>query len=375
MIAEPSSPSGVRYAAPNPRRALDRSGRLCKTSPLGKKGGSQKGKGKSKNKNKVKITLCLTSTGILMEGDLTTLRFFFAENRVDERYFSTIKPDFRPTLRIRVYNLQAMRLSWSTALALSLVIACLQKSGSSGYTASAQSLAEGSYDRHRQAAIQINDLAGRIHSEADASTYVSAIAVLFANDLPPAWTQHDIFQRLAHAEFDSIGKPPKLIPEQRIAGVWNQYVREIGAPDEALVNAAEIHNMRDGTLTAAQMMWSRGHQNIWTMPNAFAVTSEERVADGCRAVEAVRILHDLEQLFQNLSGARERLRKGIVPSEELEWRSAVVNSRPAQTTSLIVAHADTNPVRAAEQRYVQDHGSQVYQQLLTRLFNELFPPE
>ena len=67
MIAEPSSPSRVRYAAPNTWRALDRSGRLCKTSPLRKKGGSQKGKGK----NKVKITLCLTSTGILMEGDYT----------------------------------------------------------------------------------------------------------------------------------------------------------------------------------------------------------------------------------------------------------------------------------------------------------------
>jgi hypothetical protein len=74
MIAEPSSPSRVRYAAPNTRRALDCSGRLCKTSPLWKKGGSQKGKGK----NKVKITLCLTSTGILMEGDYTTLRFSFA---------------------------------------------------------------------------------------------------------------------------------------------------------------------------------------------------------------------------------------------------------------------------------------------------------
>ena len=268
-----------------------------------------------------------------------------------------------------------MRLSWSTALALSLVMACLQKSGSGGYTASAQSLADGSYERHRQAAIQINDLGGRIHSEADASAYVSAIAVLFANELPPAWTQHDIVQRIAHAEFDSIGKPPKLIPEQRIADVWNQYVREIGAPDEALVNVAEIHNMRDGTFTVAQMMWSRGHQTIWTMPNAFSVSSEGKVADGCRAVEAVRIMHDLEQLFQNLSSARERLRKGIVPSEALKWRSAVVNSRPAQTTSLIVARADTNPVRPAEQRYVQEHGAQVYQQLLTRLFDELIPSE
>ena len=273
------------------------------------------------------------------------------------------------------YTSEAMRLSWSIALSLSLVIACLQESGSTGYTTSAQSLAEGSYERHRQAAIEINNLAGQIHSEADASAYVSAIAVLFAKELPPAWAQQDILQRIAHAEFDSVGKPPKLIPEPRIADVWNQYVHEIGAPDEALVNAAEIHNMRDGTLTVAQIMWSRGHQTIWTMPNAFAVGSEGTVADVCRAVEAVRIMHDLEQFFQILSSARERLRKGIIPSEQVKTHSAVVNPRPAQTSSLIVTHANTNPVRPAEQRYVQDHGAQVYQQLLAHLFYELFPSE
>ena len=61
-IADPSSPSRVRCAAPTTRRALDRSGRLCKISPLGKKVGS----GKAKPKNK--ITFYLTYTGILMEG-------------------------------------------------------------------------------------------------------------------------------------------------------------------------------------------------------------------------------------------------------------------------------------------------------------------
>jgi hypothetical protein len=34
-----------------------------------------------------------------------------------------------------------------------------------------------------------------------------------------------------------------------------------------------------------------------------------------------------------------------------------------------------NPIRPAEQRYVQEHGSQAYQQLLRRLFDELFPPD
>jgi len=60
-LAESSSPSRVRCAAPNTWRALDCSGRLCKFSPLRKKGESQEGKDK--------IRIYLTSTGILMEGD------------------------------------------------------------------------------------------------------------------------------------------------------------------------------------------------------------------------------------------------------------------------------------------------------------------
>ena len=61
-IADPSSRSRVRCAAPNHRRALDRSGRLCKISPLGRKVSLRKGK------NKDKIRIYLTSTGILIEG-------------------------------------------------------------------------------------------------------------------------------------------------------------------------------------------------------------------------------------------------------------------------------------------------------------------
>ena len=262
-----------------------------------------------------------------------------------------------------------MRLSWSSALALSLMMTCVQEN------AGAQSPPESSYEAQRQAAIQINDLAGGIRSEADAAAYVSAIAVLFAKELPPAWTQRDVFQRIVRAEFNSVGKPPKLIPEQRIADIWNQYVREIGAPEEASVSVAEIHNMRDGTLTIAQMMWSQGRQTIWTVPNAFAVGSEGKVADGCRALEALRIMHDLDELFPNLSSARERLRKGIVLSEQLQRRSASATARPFQAGSLMIARAETNPVRVAERRYVQDHGPRVFQQLLIRLFDELFPPK
>jgi hypothetical protein len=151
-------------------------------------------------------------------------------------------------------------------------------------------------------------------------------------------------------------------------------VREIGAPDEAVVSVAEIHNMRDALSTVAQLMWARGSQTIWTMPNVYALGSDSKVADGCRAVEAIRVIHDLDDLFQNLRGARDRLRRGIVPSEEIKKR--VGDPHPqAHSAARLEAHADTNPIRPAERRYVQEHGSVANAQLLARLFDGLFPPD
>jgi hypothetical protein len=230
------------------------------------------------------------------------------------------------------------------------------------------------YEQHKQAAIRINELAGRIHSEADASIFVSEIAGLFAKELPPAWASGSIRQRVAHAEYESVRNPATLIPEQRIVEVWNQYVKEIGAPDEATVSVAEIHNMRDGSFTFGQLMWARGNQTIWTMPNGYAHGSDGKVAEGCRALEAIRVMHDLEDLFQNLRGARDRLRRGIVPSEEIKKRVGEPNPQPHGSVRL-EARADTNPTRPAEQRYVQEHGTVAYDQLLARLFDELFPAQ
>ena len=123
-----------------------------------------------------------------------------------------------------------------------------------------QQRARDEYEHHKQAAIRINDLAGRIQSEADASALVSEIAGLLAKELPPAWSSGSIRQRVAHAEYEAVRNPATLIPEQRIVDVWNQYVKEIRAPDDAIVSVAEIHNMRDGSFTVAQLMWARGTQ-------------------------------------------------------------------------------------------------------------------
>jgi hypothetical protein len=150
-------------------------------------------------------------------------------------------------------------------------------------------------------------------------------------------------------------------------------VKEIGAPDEAIVAVAEIHNMRDALSTVAQLMWARGNQTIWTMPNVYAFGPDGKLADGWRAPEAIRVIHDLEDLFQNLR-ARDRVQRGILPCEEVKKRAGDPNPQP-HSTARLEAHADTNPIRPAQRRYVQDHGSVAHAQLLARLFGELFPPE
>lgn len=258
-------------------------------------------------------------------------------------------------------------------LVFALIIAAPLQDNSAESQATMQQHAQDGYERHHEAAIRINDLAARIHSQADADAMISEIADLFDKELPPVWAMSIIRQRVAHAEFEAASNSAKLIPEQRVVDVWNRYAREIGAPDEAIVSVAEIHNMRDAQFTMAQMMWARGHQTVWTMPNVYAVGSDGKVADGCRALDTIRVIHDLVGLFQNLRLAREHVRKGIVVSEKIKKPTGEPKS-PA-TVGRLEAHADSNPIRPAELHYVQDHGLVAYDLLLIRLFDELFPAE
>ena len=235
------------------------------------------------------------------------------------------------------------------------------------------------HERHRQAVVQLNELAGRIHSEADALAFVEGIADIFADSLPAAWAGPSIRQRVAHAEYEAISDPSRLIPEQRIADVWNEYVREIGAPEEAVVNAAEIHSMRDADYASGQSWWTRGmNESIWTMPNIYATGPDSKIAHGCRAIEALRVIHDLDVMFDNLRSARDRLRKGIVASDEI--KEHLKNADPNQKTGFrVLVRAElresTNPLRPAEYRYMREHGLDNFNQLLERLFVELFPGE
>jgi hypothetical protein len=231
----------------------------------------------------------------------------------------------------------------------------------------------------RQTAIHINDLAGNIHSEADARAYVDAVAEELTGHSHMSWTTRSIRHRVAHAEYEAATDPSRLIPEQRIVDIWNEYVREIGAPEEAIVTVTEVHNLRDSMyLGASQYTWKRElAQSIWTMPNIYALDADGKVASGCRALEALKIIHDMHDMFQNVRFARERVQKGVLASEAFKQRqlNPQQSAKPMFSSAELHAISTRNPVLPAAYRFQQEHGEHAYQELLRRLFSELFPAD
>jgi hypothetical protein len=225
----------------------------------------------------------------------------------------------------------------------------------------------------RQQALQLNELAGRIKSEADTEKLVDSVAEMFNSELPPAWTTRGVRQQVARAEYKAATDTSYLIPEERIVDVWNEYVREIGAPAEAIVTAVEIHKLRDTQYASGQMLWMQDmNRSIWTMPNIVAVGPDGKVAKGCRALEAVRVIFSMDRLFENVRSVRKQVQNGIVVSDELEKR---LNHTPQSegVAASLRATTDTNPLSPAEQRYMQEHGLDAFNLLLQRLFTKLFP--
>jgi len=235
------------------------------------------------------------------------------------------------------------------------------------------------YEPTRQRAIHINDLAGNIHSEADARAFVDAVAEELTGHRHMSWTTRRIRRRVAHAEYEAVSDPSRQIPEQRIVDIWNEYEREIDAPEETLVTVAELHNLRDSMyLGASQITWKRElGQSIWTMPNIYALDADGKVASGCRAVEALKIIHDMHDMFQNVRFARQRVQKGVLPSEAFQQRQ-LNPAQPAKamfSSGGLLATSIRNPIPPAVYRFQQEHGERAYQQLLRRLFAELFPED
>src|ERR1700675_1131709 len=232
------------------------------------------------------------------------------------------------------------------------------------------------YELARQAAIHLNELAGNIHSESDAREFVDAVAGRFLEHEYPYWAPQGVRYQVAHAEYEAVAHS-RLIPEQRIVNIWNEYVREIDAPAETLITAAELHNLRDATSTSSRLMWKREGfgQMVWTVPNIYAVDANGKVADGCRAIESLKIFHDMFYLFETVSRARERVQKGVLVSDLVQSSKQNPAPRPKAASIGLKATADPKPVILAASRYLQSHSERDYRQLLERLFSELFPSE
>lgn len=225
------------------------------------------------------------------------------------------------------------------------------------------------YEADRQAAIRLNELAGHIHSLADARKFVDSIAAIFAHELPPEWATRSLRERIARAEYESATDPSKLVSEQRVADAWDNYVQQIGAPETLLVNEAEIHNLRDARYASSRFLWTRVDQSIWTMPNLYAVGPDGKVAHGCRAVEALQMIWELANHPETISGARERVQEGIVFSDSL-------NHAPGKTKSSITAGvAPGNPVKAAERRYADEYGAVALTLAVQQLISNLLPAQ
>jgi cell division protein FtsB len=232
-------------------------------------------------------------------------------------------------------------------------------------------------EEYQKAAIRINELAGNIHSVDDARAFIDEIAKQFTDEIPYTLTA-PLRARVAHAEYETATDSTKLIPEQRVADAWNQWVADINGPAEARVSVAEIHNLRDALNSGAKWGWERHeYHTLWSMPNIAAVKSDGNLADGCRAMEAFFVLYQIDHLFTNLLSARERVAKGIVPSEELRKREE--NPPKAQRVVTRIVAMPENPVqsqlRSAESDYERKHGEVATDMRVLKLVSEVLADE
>jgi uncharacterized protein YjiS (DUF1127 family) len=217
----------------------------------------------------------------------------------------------------------------------------------------------------------INDLSGHIQSLDDARKLVDLVAAEFSNELPPKWATRSIRNRIAHAEYEAAYDPGSLIPEQHVADAWNDYLQKIGAPQESYVTAAEIHTLRDSYYVSSQLSWAHGNQNIWTVPNIYAIGQDGKVANGCRALEVLNILWELANQPDVLEGTRDLVIKGQQLSDM--YKNPSKQPAPGSEKSYVTARVmPPNPVQQAALQYMREHGVHALNRAVESLLKDLF---
>jgi hypothetical protein len=225
--------------------------------------------------------------------------------------------------------------------------------------------------RMRVRATAINELASRIQSLDDARKLVDLVAAEFSDELPPKWATRSIRNRIARVEYETAADPGSLIPEQRVADAWNDYLQKIGAPEESYVTAAEIHVLRDSLYVEAQFFWARGNQTVWTVFNIYAVGADGKVANGCRAIEVLNILWQLGNQPEVLQGMRELIKKNQRMSDLIKEPSKPP-APGAEKGYVTLVQRPPNPVEQAAVHYMKDHGVRALNGAIEGLLKDLF---
>jgi hypothetical protein len=143
------------------------------------------------------------------------------------------------------------------------------------------------------------------------------------------------------------------------------------------VTVAELHNLRDAQLTTSELRWKAGgtSQQFWSIPNVYAVDADGKAATGCRAVETLKLLHDMFNSFPEVRMTRTRLEKGVLLSDLEKQRAQDGTLKPVLSSAQLSLLRTRNPLPEAERRYIEAHGERDYRHLMERLFAELFPAE
>lgn len=222
----------------------------------------------------------------------------------------------------------------------------------------------------RESAEQLNELAGNIHSPADARRLVDFVAQLFSKETPSKLLDGSRLSRVSQAEFSAVSDPHKLIPEVRLVSAWNAYVETMHAPETCRVTVPEVHYLRDSFLSSARVLWDRGHGNIWSVPSIYATQSNGELAPGCRAIESIRVLWDLANMAENLKMARDGVKNGLVPSD-LYRQSQAQPPTSAVENRFVTTITHVNPMEIAKRQYIQAHGTKEFHKAVIAMLDDV----
>jgi hypothetical protein len=119
---------------------------------------------------------------------------------------------------------------------------------------------------------------------------------------------------------------------------------------------------------SARIFWVR-EQDIWTIPGIFAVGPDGKVAQGSRALEAIRLLWLLGNNGDDFPGIHAATQKGVLVSDLIK-QQAKSGSGQGQS-AVLVARMVSYSVQQAAFRYMHDHGARALNSAIEDLLKNL----